>query len=78
MSSVDVYAWITFIHEQTCLINDFTSQATESSCFVYTTQYIYDEDDKSALERLERQAHSNSERFGALGVKGVSRKNNKQ
>jgi len=30
-------------------------QATESSCFVHTTQKIYEEDNKSALERLGRQ-----------------------
>jgi len=31
-------------------------KATESSCFVHTTQCIYEEDKKSALERLVRQA----------------------
>ena len=31
-------------------------KATESFCFVHTTQYIYEEDNKSALERLGRQA----------------------
>jgi len=31
-------------------------KATESFCFVHTTQYIYKEDNKSALERLGRQA----------------------
>ena len=30
-------------------------KATESFCFVHTTQYIYEEDNKSALERLGRQ-----------------------
>jgi len=30
-------------------------QATESFCFIHTTQYIYEEDNKSALERLDRQ-----------------------
>ena len=29
---------------------------TESFCSVHTTQYIYEEDKKSALERLGRQA----------------------
>ena len=29
-------------------------QATERSCFVHTTQQIYEEDNKSALERLGR------------------------
>jgi len=31
-------------------------KATERYCFVHTTQYIYEEDKKSALERLGRQA----------------------
>jgi len=31
-------------------------KATESFCFVHTTQYIYEEDNKGALERLGRQA----------------------
>ena len=31
-------------------------KATESFCFVHTTQYIYEEDNKSALERLGLQA----------------------
>ena len=31
-------------------------KATESFCFVHTTQYIYEEDKKSALDRLGRQA----------------------
>ena len=31
-------------------------KATENFCFVHTTQYIYEEDNKSALERLGRQA----------------------
>jgi len=30
-------------------------KATESFCFIHTTQYIYEEDNKSALERLGRQ-----------------------
>jgi len=30
-------------------------KATESFCFVHTTQYIYEEDNKRALERLGRQ-----------------------
>jgi len=30
-------------------------KATESFCFVHTMQYIYEEDNKSALERLGRQ-----------------------
>jgi len=31
-------------------------KAKESFSFVHTTQYIYEEDNKSALERLGRQA----------------------
>jgi len=31
-------------------------KAKESFCFVHTTQYIYEVDNKSALERLGRQA----------------------
>jgi len=31
-------------------------KATDSFCFIHTTQYIYKEDNKSALERLGRQA----------------------
>ena len=31
-------------------------KATESFCFVHTMQYIYEEDNKSALECLGRQA----------------------
>jgi len=31
-------------------------KATESFCFVPTTQYIYEEDNKSVLEPLGRQA----------------------
>ena len=31
-------------------------KATESFCFVHTTQYIYEQDNKRALERLGRQA----------------------
>jgi len=31
-------------------------KATESFCFVHTTQYIYEEDNKSALEHLGWQA----------------------
>jgi len=31
-------------------------KATESFCFIHTTQYIYEEDNKSALERLGWQA----------------------
>jgi len=31
-------------------------KATESFCFVHTTQYIYEEDNKSALELLGWQA----------------------
>ena len=31
-------------------------KATENFCFVHTTQYIYEEDKKSALEPLVRQA----------------------
>jgi len=31
-------------------------KATESFCFVHTMQYIYEEDKKSALEHLVRQA----------------------
>jgi len=31
-------------------------KATESFCFVHTTQYIYEEDNKSALECLGQQA----------------------
>jgi len=31
-------------------------KAAESFCFVHTTQYIYEEDNKSTLERLGRQA----------------------
>jgi len=38
-------------------------KATESFCFVHTTQYIYEEDTKSTLERLVRQA---TFKFGAL------------
>jgi len=30
-------------------------KATESFCFVHTTQYIYEEDNKSTLERLGQQ-----------------------
>jgi len=30
-------------------------KATESFCFVHTTQYIYEEDSQSALERSGRQ-----------------------
>ena len=30
-------------------------KATESFCFVHIKQYIYEEDNKSALERLGRQ-----------------------
>jgi len=30
-------------------------QATQSSCFIHTTQQIYEEDNKSALERLGQQ-----------------------
>ena len=33
-----------------------TCKATESFCFVHTAQYIYEEDNKSALERLGQQA----------------------
>ena len=31
-------------------------KATESFCFVHTTQYIYEEDNKNTLELLGRQA----------------------
>jgi len=31
-------------------------KATESFCFVHSMQYIYKEDNKSALERLGRKA----------------------
>jgi len=31
-------------------------KATESFWFIHTTQYIYEEDNKSALERLGQQA----------------------
>jgi len=31
-------------------------KATEGFCFIHTTQYIYKEDNKSALEHLGRQA----------------------
>jgi len=31
-------------------------KATERFCFVHTTQYIYEEDNKSTLERLGWQA----------------------
>jgi len=31
-------------------------KATDSFCFIYTTQYIYGEDKKSALESLVQQA----------------------
>jgi hypothetical protein len=31
------------------------NKASESFCFVHTTQYIYEEDNKSALEHLGQQ-----------------------
>ena len=31
-------------------------KATESFCFIHTTQHIYEEDNKNALEHLGRQA----------------------
>jgi hypothetical protein len=54
MTYFDVYAWIMFTHVQACLLEISKRQATESSSFVLTTQQIYDEDNKCALERLGR------------------------
>ena len=46
-------------------------KATESFCFVHTTQYIYEEDNESALERLGRQG---TFKFQALWSVGDSKR----
>ena len=53
MTYFNVCAWIMFIHAFYVMSSH---KATEIFCFVHTMQYIYEEDNKSALERLGRQA----------------------
>ena len=43
-------------------------KATESFCFDHIMQQIYEEDNKSALERQASRWRLNSKRFGALGT----------
>ena len=54
MTCFDVYAWITFIHAQICVLSDSITSGNRELLFRSHNQQIYEEDNKSALERLGR------------------------
>ena len=56
MTYFDVRAWIMFMQGQKCLLSDVITSGNRELLFLsHSKQKIYEEDNKSALERLGRQ-----------------------
>jgi hypothetical protein len=54
MTYFDVHAWIMFIHVQICLLSDFITSGNRELLFRSHNAIDYEEDNKSALEHLDR------------------------